>query len=142
MNYDYREKKIVAVLNAKLDFGVALNVLGHLSVSIGYNAEDHMGRPVLFDGSGIEHLGISRYPFIITKSNASKIRKAIEAARDVEGILVADYPQQMLDTGHDDELAESLKNTAESDLSYLGAVFYGKSDAIDLITKKFSLYKG
>lgn len=141
MDYDYREKKIVAVINEKLDFGVALNVLGHLSVSIGYNAENHMGRRVLTDGSGIEHLGISRYPFIITKSNPSKIRKAIEAARNIEGILVADYPQQMLDTGHDDELAESLKKTAESDLSYLGAVFYGKSDAVNLVTKKFSLYK-
>jgi len=141
MDYDYREKKIVAVLNAKLDFGVALNVLGHLSISIGYNAENHMGRLVLVDGSGVKHLGISKYPFIITKSNASKIRKAIETARVTEGIIFADYPQQMLTTGHDDELAESLKNTAEGDLSYLGAVFYGNSDAVDLITKKFSLYR-
>ena len=77
MEYDYREKKIVAVVDSKLEVGVALNVVGHLAVSIGHNASDHMGRPVLTDGSGVDHLGISRYPFIITKSNAGKIRKVL-----------------------------------------------------------------
>ena len=141
MEYDYREKKIVAVVDSKLEVGVALNVVGHLAVSIGHNASDHMGRPVLMDGSGVDHLGISRYPFIITKSNAGKIRKAIEAARQNPNILVADYPQQMLDTGHDDELASSLEAVKEAELTYLGAVFYGNTEEISAITKKFSLYK-
>ncbi len=141
MDYNYKEKKIVAVVNDKLEPGVALNVVGHLSISIGYNANNHMGRSILTDASGVEHLGISRYPFIITKANSNKIRIAIETARDNANILFADYPQQMLDTGHDDELAESLENIKEKDLVYLGAVFYGDTDEVNTITKKFSLYK-
>lgn len=141
MEYNYKEKKIVAVVNDKLEVGVALNVLGHLAVSIGYNAENHMGRSVLTDASGIKHLGISKYPFIITKANANKIRNAIEAARQNINILFADYPLQMLETGHDDELAESLSKAKEVDLLYLGAVFYGNTEDINAITKKFSLYR-
>lgn len=141
MDYDYRGKKIVAVLCNKLEIGVALNVLGHLSVSIGHNAMDHMGRAVLVDASGTRHLGISKYPFIITKAKASKIRVAIEAARNNSNIIFADFPQQMLDTGHDDELAQSLSSADEKELMYLGAVFYGNSDDINALTNKFSLYK-
>ena len=141
MNYDYHEKKIVAVVNSKLEPGVALNVVGHLAVSIGCYASDHMGRPVLVDASGVKHMGISRYPFIITKANPSKIRAAIVAARENPNVTFADYPQQMLDTGHDDELAESILNAKEEDLSYLGAVFYGKAEDVSAITRKFSLYK-
>ena len=66
MDYNYQEKKIVLVLNSKLEMGVALNVAGHLSVALGYHATDHMGRDQLVDASGDMHLGISRYPIIIT----------------------------------------------------------------------------
>ncbi len=141
MNYDYREKKIVAVLNNKIETGIALNVLGHLAISIGNYAKDHMGRPILHDASGVTHLGIARYPLIITKANENKIRLAIKAARDNTNILFADYPRQMLETGHDDELADSLLLVKEEDIQYLGAIFFGNSEDINLITGKFSLYK-
>uniref|UniRef100_UPI0040568A7F DUF2000 domain-containing protein n=1 Tax=Agathobacter sp. TaxID=2021311 RepID=UPI0040568A7F len=141
MEYDYREKKIVAVLNSALETGVALNVVGHLAVSIGCYAQEHMGKNPLLDADGVKHLGIARYPFIITKAKPNKIRAAIEKARENDNILFADYPQQMLETGHDNELAESLAKAQEKDLSYLGAVFYGPTEDINEITGKFSLYK-
>lgn len=141
MDYDYGEKKIVAVIKSDLEFGVALNVLGHLAVSIGYNATDHMGRSSLSDASGVLHMGISKYPFIVTKAKGTKIRTAIEGARANERIIFSDYPQQMLDTGHDDELAQSLAAANEKDLVYLGAVFYGTVEDLNAITGKFSLYK-
>lgn len=141
MDYSYQEKKIIAVIRENLEVGIALNVIGHLAVSISYNAHDHMGRAMLKDGSGIDHLGISKYPFIITKAKGTKIRTAIEAARTNDKILMADYPQQMLDTGHDDELAESLLATPENELQYLGAIFFGDTELLKPITGKFSLYK-
>ena len=141
MDYNYQEKKIVAVVKADLEIGVAFNVVGHLAISISHHASNHMGRPVLKDASGVKHLGISKYPFIITKAKGTKIRAAIEAARGDDSILVADYPQQMLDTGHDDELAQSLLEIPESELQYLGAIFFGETEVLKPITSKFSLYK-
>ena len=141
MNYNYQAKKIIAVVKENLEPGIALNIVGHLAVSIGHNASDHMGRATLKDASGINHLGISKYPFIVTKANGSKIRAAIETARADGRILFADYPQQMLDTGHDDELASSLNSAPESELKYLGAIFFAETELLKPITGKFSLYK-
>ncbi len=141
MEYNYRSKKIVAVLNSKLSYGAALNVLGHLAVSIGYHAQDHIGRKVLVDGSKVEHLGISRYPIIVTKVKPSKLRTVVEKAREDARLLISDYPQQMLETGHDDELAESLADVEEANIEYLGAMLYGPSNAVDAITGRFSLWK-
>ena len=141
MKYDYKEKRIVAVLKNNLEIGIALNVVGHLSISIGKYANDHMGQNPLLDGSGIKHMGIARYPFITTKASQNKIRQAIEKARKDDRILFADYPQQMLETGHDNELVESMIKADEKNLEYLGAVFYGPTEIINEITGKFSLFK-
>ena len=141
MDYDYREKKFVAVLKSDLETGVALNVIGHLAISISKHANGHMGQSPLVDGSGINHLGIAKYPFIITKAKQGKIRPSIEKAREDDRILCADYPRQMLETGHDNELVESLQKADEKSLEYLGAVFFGPTEVINEITGKFSLFK-
>lgn len=54
---------------------------------------------------------------------------------------MADYPEEMLSTGHDDELAESLASIKEDELDYLGAVLYGKAELITQLTGKFSLWR-
>jgi len=141
MTYDYREKKIVAVLNSQLEPGIALNVLGHLAISLGANAQNIMGRQYLLDASEVKHLGIAKYPLIITRVKESTLNKAITLARQNLDILVADYPQQMLDTGHDDELAQSLLLVPESEIRYLGALFFGPTEVVNTITGKFSLWK-
>ncbi|MFZ2226710.1 MAG: DUF2000 domain-containing protein [Candidatus Moraniibacteriota bacterium] len=140
--YNYQAKKIVAVLAEKLEMGVALNVIGHLAVSIGaYADKDIMGQEIIPDASGNKHIGISRYPFIITKANKSKIRQAISEARNNPQIFFVDYPSEMLSTGHDDELVQAIGEKEEVDIEYLGAVFYGTTEEVKKITGKFSLWK-
>lgn len=141
MIYDYNEKKFVIVLSSKLEIGQAFNVVGHLSISAGCYAEEHMGRSELIDGSGMIHKGISRYPVIITKVKPSKLKAYINKAKEMDGLLVVDYPSNMFDTGHDDELAESLKKTNEDEIEYWGFLLFGKRDLVDEITGKFSLWK-
>lgn len=141
-NYNYREKKIVAVLASNLEMGIALNVIGHLAISIGvHTKEEIMGRPKLVDASGIEHLGIAKYPLIITKVKPSKLRRAISEARKSNAIMVADYPKEMLTTGHDDELAAEIEKVQESAIEYLGAIFYGPASEVDKVTGRFSLWQ-
>lgn len=140
--YNYREKKIVAVLSSKLDPSVGFNVIGHLAVSIGSNTgREILGRTSYIDASGIQHLGISKYPFIVTKVKPGKLRKAIQEARANSAILVADFPIEMLHTGHDDELNAAIQAKKEDAIEYIGAVFYGPSDQIDAITGRFTLWR-
>jgi hypothetical protein len=142
MTYNYKEKKIVAVLSSNLEIGIALNVIGHLAISIGaYSGEDLMGRPQLQDASGINHAGIAKYPFVITKTNPTKLRKLIVDARLKGGLLIADYPEQMLATGHDDELSQALAVVKEDEINYLGVILYGNNDVVAELTGKLTLWR-
>ena len=142
MNYDYKEKKIVGIIASNVEPSIALNVIGHLGVSIGaYADKDIMGEPNIKDKSGINHVGISRYPFIITKVKAGKLKQAIETAKQKPNILVVDYPKEMLTTGHDDELVKAIGEKEEQQLEYLGAVLCGNAKDIDEITGKFQLWR-
>ena len=43
-----------------------------------YSPPEIMGKPVITDMSGVNHLGISQFPFIITKVKVSKLKGAID----------------------------------------------------------------
>lgn len=139
---NYEDKKIVAIIATNVDASVALNVIGHLAISIGkYSQDDIMGKPIITDKSNINHLGISKFPFIVTKVKAGKLRKAIDQAKENSGLLVADYPKDMLNTRTDDELVDSIGNKENEQLEYLGAIIYGNTKDVNEITGKFQLWK-
>jgi hypothetical protein len=142
MNYDYSERKIVAVLSSNLEIGVALNVIGHMAISIGaYSDPNIMGRRNLTDKSGINHAGISKYPFIITKVKQGRLKRLVDDARQVKELLLIDYPKQMLHTGHDDELAEEISKVDNDIIEYLGAAIYGNATLVTSLTGSFTLWK-
>lgn len=139
---NYEDKKIVGIIVSNLEPAIALNVIGHLAISIGKNSGDEiMGKPVITDKSGVEHLGISQFPFIITKVKAGKLRNAIDIAKSNPNLLVADYPKDMLDTRTDDELVASINSKENDKLEYLGAIIYGDTKEVDEITGKFQLWR-
>ena len=139
---NYEDKKIVGIIATNVDASVALNIIGHLSISIGkYSKDEIMGKPVITDKSNINHLGISKFPFIITKVKSSKLRKAIDQAKENPNLLVADYPRDMLETRTDDELVSSISNKENEQLEYLGAIIYGDTKDVNEINGKFQLWK-
>lgn len=139
---NYEDKKIVGIIATNVDAATALNVIGHLSVAIGkYSDTEIMGRPILTDKSGINHLGISKFPFIVTKVKQSKLKSTIEKAKENPNLLVADYPRDMLETRTDNELAESISSKTNEQLEYMGAIIYGSTDEVNEITGKFQLWR-
>lgn len=138
----YEDKKIVGIIATNVEPAVALNVIGHLAISIGkYSNKEIMGKPVIRDKSGKNHLGISQFPFIITKVKASKLKNTIDKAKENPNLLVADYPKDMLETRTDDDLVSSIQSKENIELEYLGAIIYGDTNEIDEITGKFQLWK-
>ena len=139
---NYEDKKIVGIVASNVEPAVALNVIGHLAVSIGkYSNEEIMGKPIIEDKSGIKHLGISQFPFIITKVKAGKLKSAIDEAKKNPNLLVADYPKDMLDTRTDDELVASINSKENDKLEYMGAIIYGNTEDVNQITGRFQLWK-
>ena len=139
---NYEDKKIVGIIASNVEPSIALNVIGHLAISIGkYSNGEIMGKPIIEDKSGIKHLGISQFPFIVTKVKAGKLKNAIDEAKSNPNLLVADYPKDMLDTRTDDELVASINSKENEILEYLGAIIYGNSEDVDQITGRFQLWR-
>lgn len=139
---NYEDKKIVGIIASNVEPSVALNVIGHLAISIGkYSDKEIMGKPIITDKSGVNHLGISYFPFIITKVKAAKLKNAIDIAKNNPNLLVADYPKDMLDTRTDDELVTSISSKENDKLEYLGAIIYGDTKDVNEITGKFQLWR-
>lgn len=139
---NYEDKKIVGIIATNVEPHVALNVIGHLAITIGkYSDNEIMGQQTITDKSGINHLGISKFPFIITKVKAGKLKTAINIAKSNPNLLVADYPRDMLDTRTDDELVISISEKENDKLEYLGAVIYGNTKDVNEITSKFQLWR-
>ena len=139
---NYEDKKIVGIIATNVEPSVALNVIGHLAVSIGkYSDSEIMGKPSIQDKTGVEHLGISKFPFIITKVKSGKLKTAIDTAKQNPNLLVADYPREMLETRTDEELVAAVRSKENDSLEYLGAVIYGNTDDVNEITGKFQLWK-
>lgn len=139
---NYEDKKIVGIIAANVEPVVALNVIGHLAISIGkYSDKEIMGKPLIFDKSGTQHLGISKFPFIITKVKSGKLKNAINLAKQNPNLLVADYPNDMLYTRTDDELVDSIGSKENDKLEYLGAIIYGNTKDVDEITGKYQLWR-
>ena len=99
-----------------------------------------MGQAVIEDKSLGKHLGISRFPFILTKVKASKLKNVVERAKQNPNLLVVDYTRNMLETRTDDELVKSISSKDSESLEYLGVVIYGNAKNVDEITGKFQLY--
>ncbi len=54
---NYEDRKIVAILSTSVEPSIALNVIGHLAISIEkYSDKDIMSKKIIKDKSGIEHL--------------------------------------------------------------------------------------
>ena len=139
---NYEDKKIVGIIASNVEPAVALNVIGHLAISIGkYSDKEIMGKPLISDKSGTQHLGISRFPFIITKVKSGKLKNAINLAKQNPNLLVADYPNDMLYTRTDDELVDSIGSKENDKLEYLGAIIYGNTKDVDEITGKYQLWR-
>ena len=138
---NYEDKKIVAIIATNVDARTAMNVIGHLAISIGkYSDNEIMGKKELIDNSGISHLGISKFPFIVTKVKVNKLKKAISLARQNPNIMVADYPKEMLETRTDEELIEAISIKDEEKIEYMGAILYGNTKDINEITGRFQLW--
>jgi hypothetical protein len=134
------ENKLVAVMNEKLEPGIAMNALGHMCIGFGAS----LGVPLLRltnyeDADAGSHPNISEMPFMILKANSNKIRGLRNAARE-KGIQCVDFLNTMTEGTYLEQI-ERTKKTKEEELIYFGIVLFGPWDAVSELTRKFSLWK-
>jgi len=139
--YDYKEKKIVAILDTELPIGLAMNALGHMSFAMGNTSnEEWMGKEWFDDADGIKHHGISKYPFIVLKADKKRIKEIVNKAKN-SALSVVDYPQEMFDTGKDQDLVKAINNAKSGELVYRAVTLSGVSKNVDKLTEDLELFK-
>ncbi|GAB7223803.1 DUF2000 domain-containing protein [Vibrio owensii] len=138
---DENQKRFVAVISKKVEVGRAVNVLGHLSVSLANQlSDDDAVYTDYHDLDGNLHPNISHYPFIVLRADSSnKIRKLRQEALD-RGIPFSDFTHTMVEGGSEVQ-QQTTKNTSEAELEYLGICLFGETETLRELTKKFSLYR-
>ena len=136
------EMKLALALADGLLGWQAINVAGHLALAIGRRADAQiMGQHPLVDATGIEHMGICKYPVIALRANQRDLRRIVNTAKSRGGVLVADYPREMLDTYTDEELVGAIRAQPESSLEYLGVALLGTTNELKRITSGLPLWK-
>lgn len=134
------ENKLVAVLNKNLEPGVAMNAIAHMTIGMGAAIGAQRLRLDNYqDKDGNLYPNISQMPFIVLRAKPNEIRKAVLKARENE-IELGIFTDTMTGGTYQEQL-DNTKQTAEDDIVFYGAVFFGDKDVVTEITKKFSLYK-
>lgn len=134
------ENKLVAVLNKNLEPGVAMNAIAHMTIGMGAAIGAQRLRLDNYqDKDGNLYPNISQMPFIVLRAKPNEIRKAVLKARENE-IELGIFTDTMTGGTYHEQL-DNTKQTAEDDIVFYGAVFFGDKDVVTEITKKFSLYK-
>ena len=135
------QKKLVAVLNEKIDTGKVMNALAHMSLGLGANIEnkEELRFTNYKDKEGNNHDKISEMPLMILKANSNKIRLLRNAAL-ANNIQFVDFTNTMT-VGTYQEQIERSKQTKEAELEYYGIAIFGDWDLVSELTRKFSVWR-
>lgn len=135
------EKKLVAVINEKIETGRAMNALAHMAAGLAGSVpnREELRLQDYTDASGGKHPQISDIPFIILKGSSGQLRTLRKAAIEHK-IHYTDFTGTMIE-GTYIEQHERTKNTKEEDLEYFGVCLFGEWEKVSPLTKKFSLWK-
>ncbi len=134
-------KKLIAVLNKKIPVGKIMNALAHMALGLGASVEKEKLKFVTYiDASSEIHDAISYFPFIILEAdNSSQIRSLRERVKEAN--LIHTTFTDTMTVGTTEEQIEKTEKTQEQDLEYYGLAFFGEKEEIQLLTKKFSLWR-
>lgn len=133
--------KLVAIVNKKIEMGVLMNAVAHMSLGFGA----HMGSSELHlmdykNAEGFVYPNISKMPFIILREdNSNKLAKLLMQAKEA-GIQYTVFTNTMTEGTWEDQEARTLAAKPE-EIIYYGLLLFGPKEVVTEITKKLSLFR-
>ena len=140
MNYSDNSMKFTAVLNGNVPIPRLMNALGHttagLAAECGLSVVHYLDYHNEADGF---YSKIAEAPFIILKAKNSNQLSNLRAAAKAADILHNTFISAMIGTSAAEQVEQTRVATAAS-LEYWVVVLFGDAEAINPLTKKFSLF--
>ena len=135
------EKKLIVVLNEKIEKGRAMNALSHAMLGFGSGvvSKEEVKLNEYEDVDGNIHRNISEMPIIVLKASSNKIR-GIRKLAILNNCQFVDFTDTMSIGTFEEEYALT-KTKKDEELLYWAIILYGPSELVSEWTKKFSLYR-
>ena len=135
------DRKLVVVLNEKIETGKAMNALAHAMLGFGAGAvtKEEVCLNKYEDADGDIHNNISERGIIVLRAGLNKIRTIRNKAKD-EGLAFVDFVDTM-SIGTYEEEYELTKTRKGEELNYWALILFGEWDKVTELTGKLSLYK-
>ncbi|HVX92695.1 MAG TPA: amino acid--tRNA ligase-related protein, partial [Candidatus Dojkabacteria bacterium] len=136
-------KRIVTVLNERVEDWQLLNTVGHLSAYLGNRVEKGkiISRDTFVTKDGIDIPANSQYPIVALSTNSKELLKLMQKVLKTDNIEYLVYTNEMVKYTDDKKLAKALSDVESSKLEILGIGIFGDNDTVKKLTGKFSLHK-
>jgi hypothetical protein len=108
------QNKLVAIVNEKIEVGVAMNALAHASLAIGAKlGEEKISLVPYVDKDQKVNWKISGMPYIILKGTSGEIKKAVLQAKEAGITQVAFTDTMTLCGGFEEQIKHTANKTLE-----------------------------
>jgi len=136
-----KSRKMVLVLNKELKGWELTNTIGHLSAYLGSRVGENItSRPTFTTQDGKELPANSQYPIITLAAKSSQLIDLMDKLNK-ESLQFLIYVDEMIKFSDDVQLAKMISQKELDKLNILGIGIFGENDKINILTKKFSLWK-
>ena len=134
-------KKMVVVVDRELEEWQVLNTVGHISAYLGNKMNERFDTGAHFTTQDEVKLPRnSQYPIIVLRAKAGQLAGLLQKVRDA-ALPHIGFTRDMIETTDDADLADRTKVQKSDEITYLGVGLFGENDAVDALTKRFSLWK-
>ena len=137
--------KFVVLVNKELEneIGRAMNAIAHCLAGLVNSVPEEIKEKMSFidfiDKDGNSHNSISALSLIILRGKNNELKKAKVKFKEL-GIYYTDFIETMTGDTYKEQLEKTLQ-VSEDELKYFCVAAFGKKEDLDLITKRFSLWK-
>jgi hypothetical protein len=131
--------KMIIVVDAELEPGVAANIIGLLGVSIGHHVPGIVG-PDVVDATGVTHLGMSTVGLPILVADRKTLQSIYGQARQTKELTVLDVSDVAVASRDYTSYTNALQDPEKSCRAF-GLAIYGPRTQVDRVTGRLGLLK-
>lgn len=139
---DRSKEKCVVVIDDSLPMGMAANTAAILGLTIGMEEPSIIG-PVVRDGGGREHLGITIAPIPVLKGSRAVMMELREKLYDPEyaDVKTVDFSETAAYSNSYQDYAERLAEQSGDAIRYIGIGIIGPKKKVNRLTGGLPLLK-
>lgn len=139
---DRNKEKCVVVIDDSLSMGMAANTAAILGLTIGMEEPSIIG-PVVTDGGGREHLGITIAPIPVLRGSRAVMMELREKLYDPEysDVKTVDFSETAAYSNSYQDYAERLAEQSGDAIRYIGIGIIGPKKKVNRLTGGLPLLK-